>query len=136
MKRPLLALLAGFGVWLLVVTLLNFLLRVSLTGYVTAEHTFQFTLPMMLARLSIAALTSVIAGAAVRLVAPSSARAPWVLGALLLVLFIPEHVRLWADFPLWYHLTFLLTLAPLVVAGGALLRSRHLAAPSAGTSSP
>jgi hypothetical protein len=132
MKRLLLAVLAGFGTWLVVVTLLNLLLRAALPGYVAAEHTLQFTVPMMLARLSIAALTSLIAGASVRAVAPARASAPWLLGVLLLVLFVPEHVRLWNHFPIWYHLTFLLTLAPLVAAGGALLRSRRLPAAAGG----
>jgi hypothetical protein len=38
--------------------------------------------------------------------------------------FIPEHIQLWAKFPVWYHLIFLGTLLPLVALGGALGRSR------------
>ena len=41
-------------------------------------------------------------------------------GVLMLLLFIPEHVRLWDKFPVWYHLTFLGSLVPLRVAGGRL----------------
>ena len=55
---------------------------------------------------------------AVRAVAPGSAFAPWVVGIVLLALFIPVHIG--ARLPLWYHLTFLLTLAPLVWAGARL----------------
>jgi len=39
-------------------------------------------------------------------------------GALLLLLFIPQHVMLWDKFPVWYHMTFLLSLVPLTYAGG------------------
>lgn len=123
MKRLLLAVIGGFIAWVVVVSLLDRGLRLALAGYVAAEPAMQFTLAMMAARLSIAALTSLIAGAVVSAIAPASRRAPWVLGVLLVILFIPSHVRLWHHFPLWYHLTFLLTLAPLVAAGGWLWRS-------------
>jgi hypothetical protein len=34
-------------------------------------------------------------------------------GLFLLALFIPQHIMLWARFPVWYHLTFLFSLVPL-----------------------
>ena len=88
----------------------------------------QFTLAMKIARLAIAALSSLAAGAAVRAIAPSSRWAPWVVGLVLLALFVPEHIHLWNRFPVWYHLTFLLTLAPLVALGAALLPRKTSAA--------
>lgn len=123
MWRTVAAIITGFVAWIVIVTILNFGLRLWLPGYVHAEPTMLFTLSMKVARLSIAALTSVAAGALVRAVAPASRWAPWILGLILLVMFIPEHVHLWQKFPIWYHLTFLVTLAPLV-ALGAQLRSR------------
>ncbi len=57
-------------------------------------------------------------------IAPSSPRLPWVVGAILLVAFIPEHILIWVKFPVWYHLVFLVTLAPLVALGAALCRRR------------
>jgi len=41
-------------------------------------------------------------------------------GLLLLVAFIPEHIRLWDKFPVWYHLMFLVSLVPLTYIGGTL----------------
>ena len=70
-----------------------------------------------------AALTSLISGAVVGIIAPTSKRAPWILGVVLLAVFIPIHVKVWHALPVWYHLTFLVTLAPLV-ALGAWLRTR------------
>ena len=49
-----------------------------------------------------------------------STRAALVAGALLLVAFIPQHIMLWDRFPVWYHMTFLLSLVPLTYAGGRI----------------
>jgi hypothetical protein len=84
-----------------------------------------FTLGMMAARLTIGALSSLAAGAVTAWIAPGSAYVGWILGALLLAAFLPEHVlRLWHTFPLWYHLTFLVTLIPLIALGAWLTRAR------------
>jgi hypothetical protein len=41
-------------------------------------------------------------------------------GVILLIAFIPQHVMLWNTFPVWYHLTFLLSLVPLTYLGGTM----------------
>ena len=38
--------------------------------------------------------------------------------------FVPIHIHVWDKFPVWYHLFFLITLAPLVAFGGTLMPSR------------
>jgi len=124
MKRTVLAVVLGLVAWVLVVSLLNRGLRVVLDGYVAAEQAFVFTLGMQIARLAIGAVTSVVAGACVAAIAPASRAAPWIVGGVLLAGFIPEHVWLWQKFPVWYHLTFLVTLVPLVVAGARLAAPR------------
>jgi hypothetical protein len=120
MWRTIGAIAAGLVAWAVVVTLLNFGLRLWLPGYVLVEHAMLFTLPMKIARLSIAAVTSLVAGALVRAIAPESRTAPWIVGTVILLLFLPSHVYLWTRFPIWYHLTFLLTLVPLVVLGAQI----------------
>ena len=120
MKRAVLAFIAGLLTWVVVVSLIDRMLRLSLAGYAAAEPRFTFTLGMMAARLSMAAVTSLIAGIAVGAIAPASKRTPWILGIVLLAAFIPIHVSLWHAFPVWYHLTFLVTLAPLVAIGAWL----------------
>jgi hypothetical protein len=126
MRRAILAFVAGALVWLLVVSVLDRALRLIIPGYAVAEPSMAFTLGMLLARLIIAAITSLAAGAVAAVIAPASPRVPWLLGAVLLLLFIPEHFRLWHLFPLRYHLVFLLTLVPLVVVGARLPRSTRL----------
>ncbi len=124
MKRAILAVVAGLVVWTLVATLLNFGLRAGLAGYTLAEPTMTFTLGMKVARLILGALASLAAGAAAGLIAPSRTGPRWVLGGIILALFIPAHIQLWAKFPVWYHLVFLGTLLPLVAMGGALISAR------------
>jgi hypothetical protein len=131
MKRAILAFLAGLVTWLLVVSVFDRGLRIALAGYAAAEPKMIFTIGMMAARLTIAAVTSVIAGAVVGWISPMGVRVAWVMGAILLAVFLPEHVRLWNAFPLWYHLTFLVTLVPLVVLGSWLTRTRTSGGPAA-----
>jgi hypothetical protein len=126
MKRSILAFVAGFLLWGVVATILNRGLRAGFSGYALAEPTLSFTLGMKVARLTLAALASLAAGAATGLIAPSRTKLPWVLGAIILAMFIPAHVQLWSRFPVWYHLFFLGTLVPLVVLGAALTRSHSL----------
>ena len=124
MKRSILAFVAGLAVWVLVVSLLNRGLRLALPGYATAEPQMTFSLGMMAARLVLGVLASLAAGAAASAVAPTNTAVSWVLGAVLLVAFIPAHIRLWAKFPVWYHLVFLGSLVPFVVLGAAFARNR------------
>jgi hypothetical protein len=125
MKKTILAFVAGLVAWVLVASILDRGLRALLDGYTAAEAQMHFTLGMMAARLAIAIITSVVAGAVVAAVAPPSTRVPWVLGVILLAAFLPAHVKLWNNFPIWYHLTFLVTLVPLVVLGARLFGWRR-----------
>lgn len=131
MKRAILAMVAGLVVWTVVATLLNFGLRASIPGYTAAEPTMTFTLGMKVARLTLAALASLAAGATAGYIAPTRRGTAWLLGAIILAMFIPVHVHLWAKFPVWYHLFFLVTLVPFVALGAALTRNRQSGAVSA-----
>jgi hypothetical protein len=132
MKRAILAFAAGLVVWVVAISVLNAALRLFLGGYAAAEPTMSFTLGMLLARLTIAALTSVIAGGVAGWIAPASASVPVLLGVILLLAFLPIHVRVWSLFPFWYHLVFLGTLVPLVVLGSRLIRAGTIGGAAAG----
>lgn len=123
MGRAIVSIIAGLVAWVVVVTLLNFGLRAAIPGYHAAEATLQFTLAMKIGRLTEAAVTSVVAGVAVGLIAPTRRWAPWAVGLIRLAMFLPVHISLWSKFPVWYHLAFLVPLAPLVVFGGWLVRN-------------
>ena len=123
MKRSILAFIAGLVAWVLVASVLNRGLRALLDGYTAAELQMHFTLAMMAGRLIIAVIASLVAGGIIGAVDPSSPRVPWVLGVIMLAAFLPAHVKLWNNFPIWYHLTFLVTLLPLLVLGARLTAS-------------
>lgn len=126
MWRTIAGVIAGLVGWIVMVTILNWGLRLWLPGYAQAEPKMLFTLDMQIARLAIGALTSLVAGALVLAIAPANRWAPWIVGLVLLALFVPDHIHVWDKFPVWYHLTFLVTLVPLVALGGWLLwRMRH-----------
>jgi hypothetical protein len=79
-----------------------------------------FTLPMLVARLSISVVATLAAGLVTASIAPRSTLVRLMPGLLLLVAFIPEHISLWDKFPVWYHLTFLVSLVPLTYIGGTI----------------
>jgi uncharacterized membrane protein YeaQ/YmgE (transglycosylase-associated protein family) len=126
MKRSILACLVGLLTWAVVVTVINRVLRLSLPNYTAAEHTLRFTLAMKWARLLMAIVTSLVAGAVTRWISPSSRWAALIVGGVVLAMFAPWHIANWSKFPAWYHLTFLLTIIPAVLVG-ALLRPRGIA---------
>jgi hypothetical protein len=115
--KTVLAVLIGFVVWFVVATVANLLVRALIPGYVEAEPAMRFTLAMLLARLATGALSSVAAGLACTLIARSGFAAAKILAVVLVLFFLPVHYFLWDRFPLWYHAVFLVSLAPLVLAG-------------------
>jgi hypothetical protein len=125
MKRFILACLAGLLTWIVVVTVINSVLRLSLPNYTAAEQTLQFTLGMKWARLLMAIVTSLVAGAVTGWISPSSRRAPLIVGSVVLAMFVPLHIAIWSRFPVWYHLTFLLTIIPAVLVGALLPPRRN-----------
>jgi hypothetical protein len=129
MKRVLLGLLTGLVAWIVCATLANLVLRGLWPGYHAVERAMTFTTPMMLARLSIGAVATIVAGACARRVAPASTGVGLALGVLLLALFVPQHVYLWPKFPLWYHAVFLTSLPVLSIWGARLAAPRAAASP-------
>ena len=133
MWRTVASVIGGLVAWALIVTLLNFGLRLWLPGYAAAEPAMAFTLAMKIGRLSEALLAGLAAGAVVHKIAPESRAAPWVVGLVLLVCFVPIHIQLWSKFPIWYHLTFLLSLVPMVVLGSQVRPNAREMAPRPST---
>ena len=120
MARTILGVVAGLVAWFVVTTAAGLVLRLSWPAYVRVADTMAFTLPMMAARLAIGAAATVATGMTSARIAraPVTKLAP---GILLLLFFIPVHVSIWEKFPIWYHVTFLLSLVPLTYAGNRLV---------------
>jgi hypothetical protein len=120
MSKKILGVVVGLVVWLMVVLIVGEVMRRSWPAYASVADAMTFTLPMMIARLSIGALATLAAGLVTALIVPKSTTAKLLPGVLLLIAFIPQHIMLWDKFPIWYHLTFLLSLVPLTWVGSAL----------------
>jgi uncharacterized protein (DUF983 family) len=118
-----LAAVAGFFTWWIVATVLDRALRLAWPEYAVAVPTMTFSLSMLLARLVEGALCTLAAGALAAWIgrASSSRRAAVAMAALLLLFFVPTHAMIWSHFPVWYHLTFLGSLAPLTLLGARLV---------------
>jgi hypothetical protein len=120
MIKATIGVVAGFLIWFIAATLGNLLLRALVPNYIAAELVMAFTLPMLLARLVVGASSSLIAGFVCSYVTRQSRRAIYALSLIMVVFFLPVHYKLFAQFPIWYHVVFLGTLAPLIIIGGAL----------------
>jgi len=116
------AVAAALVAWFFVATVLNLLLRTCLPHYHEAETAFTFTFTMKLARLALGAVSTLAAGFVAAWIETGRMRAATITGVLLLGLFIPGHYLIWSKFPVWYHLTFLVSLVPLTLLGAALNR--------------
>ena len=123
MMRAIAGLFGGLVAWFLIATAGNLALRFAWAGYAEAERAMTFTLSMMAARLFLGVLSSLGAGLTVAWITRRNGRMAQVLAGILFVLFVPVHYSLWDRFPLWYHLTFLVSLV-LMTLWGAMLYPR------------
>ena len=116
---------AGLAVWIALVTVAGAIMRLSWPAYASVADQMMFTLPMLVARLFVGALATLATGLVTALIAPRSLPARLMPGVLLLLGFIPVHIMLWDKFPVWYHLTFLLSLVPLTYLGGTMVSNER-----------
>ena len=114
------AVITALVTWFFVATVVNLALRALWPNYHDAEIAFNFTFAMKLARLLLGAISTLGAGFVAAWIDRGRMRAATLTGVVLLCLFIPGHYMIWNKFPVWYHLTFLLSLLPLTLLGAAL----------------
>jgi hypothetical protein len=126
MARTTLGVVAGLAAWVTIASIAGLIMRGVWPEYASVADTMTFTLPMLFARLAIGALATLVAGLVTAVIARRSLLARLMPGAFLLVVFIPVHVMLWDKFPVWYHLTFLVSLVPLTYVGGKIAEAGPL----------
>lgn len=114
--------MAGLAAWVAIVTAAGLVMREAWPAYASVADAMTFTLPMMIARLTIGAIATLAMGWTTAATARHSTVPAVLAGVLLLLAFIPVHVMIWDKFPVWYHLTFLLSLIPFTLAGAKLVR--------------
>lgn len=117
MARRILAVVAGLVAWVAIVSIAGLIMRSTWREYASVADAMTFTLPMMFARLGIGAFATLTTGWITAVISHRSKPAILTSGLLLLVVFVPQHILLWNKFPVWYHLTFLVSLVPLTYLG-------------------
>jgi len=123
MVRLIAGIIGGVSAWFVVATIADIGFRIAWPGYAAVEKAMAFDLPMLVGRLAVlGALSSVCAGAVAAWIAKGNRKAALALGLLLVVIFVPVHYGVWDRFPVWYHLTFLVSLLPLTLLGARLVR--------------
>jgi hypothetical protein len=123
MLKTILATVAGFVVFFAFAYGVGFAMRASWPEYAAVADALTFTLPMLIARLSIGVVATLVAGRVAAAIAVKPTAAAIAAGISLVVFFVPVHIRLWDKFPVWYHLFFLISLIPLSFAGSRIARS-------------
>ena len=118
---------AGVVTWWILVIVVDFGLRHGWPEYAAVEKAMTFTVPMMIARLSMSGISSIVSGAVAAWLGKDRFRPALVSGLIVLALFVPIHYSLWSRFPVWYHATFLTSLVVLSVLGGSLVRMKRIA---------
>src|SRR4029077_7044476 len=76
---------------------------------------------MLLTHIILGSIVSVMSGSLAAMIAGENARAPLVLGFVLLALGLLKAVMSWQYVPLWYHVIFTAILLPLPIMGGKLI---------------
>ena len=121
MLRLILGTVIGVVAWMAVVLGVSLLLR-AVAPDVNAAMIAHATTIAMAERLAVSFLGSLAGGYLAMLVARDG-RAPFIAGVLLLLGWGYFHVMvIWHQFPLWYHLTFFVSLPLLSILGGRLAK--------------
>lgn len=131
MVRIVLGVIAGFFSWLIVWFGSEKILSAIWPAFGVHQRAFeeaiknggQFTADTsaLLTHIVLGAIASVMAGSLAALVARENARAPLVVGCLLLALGLLKAVMSWPYVPIWYHLVFTAILLPMAIIGGKLI---------------
>ena len=100
------------------------LLRGLWPDYALAEPDKAFTLSMLFVRLVI--FTAMIcATAGLGALVAGDKRVAWIAGGLILAMSVPPHLYpgyVWDDYPAWYHFGYLVSILPIALYSGRLVR--------------
>ena len=124
MMRLLAGIAVGAVMWFAAVAVLGFVVGKVWPEMAAITDMKALTMPMLAARLTVSGIASIVGGFVAALIARERVRAALGAGVLLLVLFVPYHLTIWTNFPVWYHLTFFVSLPVLSLLGGALSPKR------------
>jgi hypothetical protein len=130
MLRSIIGAVIGVVAWFVVVFVVSFLIKMADPALAETLKAHA-TMATLWERLAISFVGTLVAGAVAARIGRDGMRAPLIAGVLLLLWFVPYHLYgsdpqgpVWTSFPLWYHLTFFVSLLVLSLIGGRLAGSR------------
>jgi hypothetical protein len=121
MIRALAAITAGFFAWKAVVWLATLAGRIIWPAYALVEQQRNFSLDMLLTRLGVGVVATLVFGAVVAWVARGSQKTVRAIVAVWLLYSMVDHIIVWPQFPVWYHLLYLALIVPLAMLGSKLV---------------
>jgi hypothetical protein len=120
--RTISALVAGAISWEAVVALATLLGRLVWPAYAAVEEQRIFTMDMLLSRLTVGALATLAFGMVVSWVARDEMKSIRLVIFAWLLFSVADHILVWDQFPVWYHLLYLAYIVPLALLGGRIKR--------------
>ena len=124
MVRTIMAILAGLAAFAAVAGIATLVARAGWPAYAAVEKQRAYTLGMYLARLGAGMVATLAAGATTAWVDLGVKRTVFMAAAVLLLVSALHHIRIWDQYPVWYHLFYLAYLIPLTLQGGKLLEPK------------
>jgi hypothetical protein len=122
MIRTIAGIVAGVVGWFVVSLGIAFVLR-AVDPALSASLAAHATIATLAARLAISFVGSLVGGVLAAMIAGRGSHAALIAGVILLAFWGAYHVTMiWNQFPVWYHLTFFVSLPLLSYLGGRLRR--------------
>ncbi len=126
MMRNFTAIVAGLATFTVVEVIASQIARTMWPAYALAFPTRAYTLDMLLARQAAGMLCAISAGAVAAQVSKGNKRSVLLTGLLMLLIAVVWHIRIWDQYPVWYHLLLFAYLVPLVVLGGRIAGDKRI----------
>jgi hypothetical protein len=89
-------------------------------AYALAAPTRTYSLDILLVRLGVGALATLAVGALSAKMDRGAQQAALMFGVALLLISVVWHIRIWDQYPAWYHLGWLACIVPAAMLGGCL----------------
>jgi hypothetical protein len=124
LQRKIGAIVAGLLAFVTVAVVFWFAVHTGWPAYAAVEKQRAFTLDMQIARLAVGMLATVAAGAAASCLDHGVKQTVLLTGIVLLLISVVDHIYIWDEYPIWYHLVYLAYLLPLTLLGGHLARTK------------
>ncbi len=128
-KKITIGFVVGFIVWTVLWLGSDALMRMLPTFTLTVDTDGNFTnIPTnyLIVKIILSVIFSVIAGLIAATISKEPAKAPLILGFVLLLVGFFIELGAWNTLPIWYHITFLLFLVPAAYFGGQLRNFREV----------